>query len=153
MGTQSLPIAPKGGSLTAASSSPGGEKKAATLSETHTSAITLDSAVLETVAVREAGTAPKSLSPVPTNGGSPHERTVTPSVFFADAMLSRLARWLRAEGIDVLLAPRRGMGVTLFQTVVKEGAGRIVLTQNKRLAARKEAAGCWYVTSGASPYF
>lgn len=55
--------------------------------------------------------------------------------FLADNMLGKLARWLRMMGYDTLYA-RSGSDAELALTASREG--RILLTRDKGLAARKD---------------
>jgi uncharacterized protein with PIN domain len=59
--------------------------------------------------------------------------------FLCDAMLGRLARWLRAAGHDTRLADEADDDRHLLEIAVREG--RILLTLDRRLAGRKAGAG------------
>lgn len=59
--------------------------------------------------------------------------------FLCDAMLGRLARWLRAAGHDTLLADDADDDRHLLETAASEG--RILLTRDRGLAERKAAKG------------
>jgi uncharacterized protein len=64
--------------------------------------------------------------------------------FVADAMLGKLAKWLRVMGIDVLYDPD-GTDAQLLQCA--ERCGRILLTRNRRLMHRRGPAQRLYVES------
>ena len=69
-----------------------------------------------------------------------------PPRFLADAMLERLARWMRALGYDVASA-----GAGSDEELVRRAAaeGRVLLTRDRRLPAPERAPGILLVGHGA----
>jgi uncharacterized protein with PIN domain len=63
---------------------------------------------------------------------------------FADAMLGRLARWLRLLGLDVAYAPELDDGELVERAVAE---GRLLLTRDRRLLLRRKARGGMLVRS------
>lgn len=63
--------------------------------------------------------------------------------FLCDAMLGRLARWLRAAGHDVRLADGAEEDRDLLTIAAEDG--RILLTRDRRLAERNAARGRVFV--------
>ncbi len=63
-----------------------------------------------------------------------------PASFFADAMLGRLARWLRIMGYDVVLADNEMADGEILRALQHDGE-RILLTRDRLLARRAESAG------------
>ena len=59
--------------------------------------------------------------------------------FLCDAMLGRLARWLRAAGHDARFADCADDDRHLLESAIEEG--RILLTRDRGLAERKSARG------------
>jgi len=66
-------------------------------------------------------------------------------IFVADAMLGRLARWLRVMGYDVEYHPRIGDDELMERS---ERTGRLVLTRDTLLVKRRRVRGnCFFVES------
>ncbi|OQR83434.1 hypothetical protein THRCLA_10941 [Thraustotheca clavata] len=66
--------------------------------------------------------------------------------FLVDVDLSKMARWLRMRGVDCVVYEQNGddrSGI-LDQAIAEE---RILLTSDQKLAQRRTAAACFYVTS------
>ncbi|WP_343081047.1 Mut7-C RNAse domain-containing protein [Ostreiculturibacter nitratireducens] len=59
--------------------------------------------------------------------------------FLCDAMLGRLARWLRAAGHDALLADEESDDAKLLNVAANER--RLLLTRDRRMAERNAARG------------
>lgn len=66
--------------------------------------------------------------------------------FLADAMLERLARWLRALGVDVLSAPAGASDAMLVRMAVEES--RVLLTRDRGEVIGR---GPTFVVRGAAP--
>lgn len=66
-------------------------------------------------------------------------------IFIADAMLGRLARWLRVMGYDVEYFSRIG-DVELIER--SELTGRLILTRDTRLVKRRRARGNSFFVTG-----
>jgi uncharacterized protein len=64
--------------------------------------------------------------------------------FVTDAMLGKLAKWLRVMGIDVLYDPD-STDAQLLQSA--ERGGRILLTRDRRLTHRRTPAHLLYIDS------
>jgi hypothetical protein len=67
----------------------------------------------------------------------------TPPLFYVDTMLAPLARWLRVLGLDAELSSHDITHSQLLSHVAQENKGRLILTRNKKLVARKEATLRW----------
>jgi len=64
--------------------------------------------------------------------------------FIADVMVGKLARWLRVLGFDVLYS-NRFEDDELVQ--IAEAEGRVILTRDRRLAARRLKTQCLLIES------
>jgi len=67
--------------------------------------------------------------------------------FIADAMLGRLAKWMRAMGCDVVYYQKIGDG-ELVNRAMREG--RLILTRDTLLIKRKKAKGNFLLVEGNS---
>jgi uncharacterized protein len=65
--------------------------------------------------------------------------------FIADAMLGRLARWLRIMGYDVAYYPRIGDDELME---LSERSGRLILTRDTLLFKRKRVRGNCFLVAG-----
>ncbi len=72
------------------------------------------------------------------SAGSTRARATAPPRFFCDAMLGRLARWLRALGFDTAYEAH----IADDELASRAGSeGRLVLTRDRRLAGEQNAKG------------
>jgi len=65
--------------------------------------------------------------------------------FFADAMLGRLATWMRILGCDVEYASKIGDGELVERA---RRSGRLILTRDTRLVRRRHAKGFSFLVEG-----
>ena len=77
-----------------------------------------------------------TLQQTPMTSSGPFPRTVPPSVFVADVMLGRLARWLRAAGVDVSY-DSRASDDQLIQIFLQQR--RQIVTRDRGLVRRRIA--------------